>query len=443
MGKRFLISLLLFLVIAGVVAGGAAWIFHNNFERLEAEQDQLAAEQAQPQSEFGIEDSSAGQETQEPQEVQTEESQEAAESGSAPQISAPQAGDTSGRAKTMVESMTLHEKVCQMMFVTPEVLTSYGKVTQSGETTRQALSQYPVGGVIYFASNLVTMDQTKEMLANIQSYSMELTGRGLFLGVDEEGGMVARVADSLGTTAFENMRTYGDAGDPAKAYEIGTTLASELKGIGFNVDFAPVADVISNEENTVIGDRSFGTDPQLVSEMVAQEVKGLTEGGVLCAPKHFPGHGSTAGDTHDGFAASDRTLEELETCDLIPFQAAIDAGAPMIMVGHMTMTAIDNENPASMSEKIVTELLRQQLGYNGIIITDAMNMGAIADQYTSGDAAVGAIRAGCDMVLCVSNLSGAVDAVVAAVEDGTLSEAAINESVARILSAKMRYGLIS
>lgn len=440
MGKRFLISLLLFLVIVGLMAGGAAWIFHGNYEALEAEQAAAASEQplldTLPQ--ITAEDLNSAQEAQTAQTAS-----ETDNTAAGPQISAPQAGDTSGRAKTLVAGMSLQEKVCQMMFVTPEVLTEYNKVTRSGDVTKAALSEYPVGGVIYFSDNLVTMDQTKEMLADIQSYSMELTGRGLFLGVDEEGGTVARVADNLGTTAFEDMRTYGDAGDAAKAYEIGTTLAAELKEVGFNVDFAPVADVISNEENTVIGDRSFGTDPELVSQMVAQEVKGLTEGGVLCAPKHFPGHGSTAGDTHDGFAASDRTLEELEACDFKPFQAAIDVGAPMIMVGHMTVTAIDSDNPASMSEKVVTGLLRQKLGYNGIIITDAMNMGAITDSFTSGEAAVKAISAGCDMVLCVGNLSAAVDAVIEAVEDGTLSEAAINESVIRIISAKMQYGLIS
>lgn len=437
MGKRFLISLLLFLVILGLMAGGAALIFHGRYADLEAlqAQEQPSDQALDTLPQITAQDINSIQEAAEGSAVDTQQS--------GPQISAPQAGEDSGQVKSMVQSMTLHEKICQMMFITPEALTEYTKVTQSGPVTEEALTNYPVGGVIYFSDNLVTLDQTKEMLANIQSYSMALTGRGLFLSVDEEGGTVARVADNLGTTAFEDMRTYGDAGDGAKAYEIGTTLASELKEIGFNVDFAPVADVLTNQENTVIGDRSFGTDAGLVSQMVAQEVQGLTQGGVLCAPKHFPGHGSTSGDTHDGFAASDRTMEELQECDLKPFQAAIDAGAPMIMVGHMTMTAIDSENPASMSSKIVTDLLRHQMGYNGIIITDAMNMGAISDNYTSGEAAVKAIAAGCDMVLCVNNLQSAVDSVTEAVEDGTLSEAAIDQSVARILSAKLQYGLIS
>ena len=193
----------------------------------------------------------------------------------------------------------------------------------------------------------------------------------------------------------------------------------------------------------MVKSRSFGSDPDLVSSMVTQVVKGLTDGGMLCAPKHFPGHGSTGGDTHDGFAASGRTLEELEACDFKPFEAAIEAGAPMIMVGHMTMTAIDPDNPASLSKTIVTDLLRNQLGYNGIIITDALNMGAISQNYTGAECAVKAISAGCDMLLCVSNISSVVSAVSEAVADGTIPESQINDSVTRILTAKLQYGIIS
>jgi beta-N-acetylhexosaminidase len=343
----------------------------------------------------------------------------------------------------MLQSMTLEEKLCQMLFVTPEALTGYTRVTQSGETTKSALEEWPVGGIIYFSSNLVSVDQTTEMLTNIQSFSKELTGRGLFLGVDEEGGSVARVADSLGTTSFDDMSVYGAAGDTEAVYNIGATQASELTALGFNVNFSPVADVLTNEENTVVQDRSFGSDPDLVSSMVTEVVKGLTDGGMLCAPKHFPGHGSTGGDTHNGYASSDRTLTDLENCDLRPFEAAIEAGAPMIMVGHMTMTEIDPDNPASLSSTIVTGILRDQLGYDGIIITDALNMSAITDKYSNAEAAVKAVSAGCDMLLCVSNVSSVVSALTQAVENGTISESTIDESVTRILIAKYRYGIIS
>lgn len=356
-----------------------------------------------------------------------------------PSIGAPTAADP----KAMLSEMSLKEKICQMLFVTPEALTGYGTVTQSGDATRDAVANYPVGGVIYFGQNLEDREQTAEMLKNIQSYSTEITGRGLFLGVDEEGGTVARLADNLDTAAFEDMRVYGEEGDPEEAYQIGETLAREMTALGFNLDFAPVADVLTNEDNTVVADRSFGEDPELVSSMVSAEVRGLQENGVMAVTKHFPGHGSTGGDTHDGFAASDRTKEELSECDLLPFEAAMAEDVAMIMMGHMTMTELDDENPASLSETIVTGLLRQELGYEGVIITDALNMGAIMDLYSYGEAAVKAFAAGCDMVLCVDDLDEVLDAVTAALEEGTLSEARINESVLRILTLKQKYGLLN
>lgn len=356
-----------------------------------------------------------------------------------PQIGAPAPG---GDPEAILADMTLKDKICQMLFVTPEALTGFGQVVQSGDSTRDAIANYPVGGVIYFGQNLEDQEQTKEMLAGIQSFSMELTGRGLFLGVDEEGGTVARLADNLDTAEFDDMRVYGEEGDPDKAYEIGETLAKELTALGFNLDFAPVADVLTNEDNTVVADRSFGSDPELVSSMVSAEVRGLQENRVMAVTKHFPGHGSTGGDTHDGFAASDRTEDELKECDLLPFRAAMDEDVAMIMMGHMTMTELDEDNPASLSEIIVTDLLREELGYEGVIITDALNMGAIMELYSYGEATVKAFAAGCDMVLCVDELDEVIDAVTDAVEDGILSEEAIDASVLRILTLKQEYGLL-
>lgn len=448
MGKRFLISLALVVAIIAIITAGAALLFSGRYDTLSEQQSpevtaaaptlssDLSAQSAAPVPTAPPAEASSAPET------SVSEPTESEAPTVSDQISTPSTEDYSTRAASILETMTLEEKICQMLFVRPEVLTGYGRVTQCGEATRDSLAQYPVGGIIYFSDNLISVEQTTDMLEQIQAYSMELTGRGLFLGVDEEGGTVARAADSLGTTAFEDMRVYGDAGDPQKAYEIGSTLAADLKALGFNIDFAPVADVLTNEENTVVKYRSFGSDPELVASMVSQEVKGLMDGGMLCAPKHFPGHGSTGGDTHDGFVSTDRTLEELERCDLLPFQAAIEAGVPMIMVGHMTMTEIDSENPASLSHAVVTDLLRTQLGYDGIVITDGLDMGAIADSYSVGETAVNAIGAGCDMLLCITDIPAAVDAVTEAVADGTLSEDSINQSVTRILSAKLQYGII-
>ena len=346
------------------------------------------------------------------------------------------------RAKRILADMTLEEKICQMLFITPEALTGYSTVYQTGAATEAAYDKYPVGGIIYFSQNLRSVSQTTEMISTLQDYVTESTGIGLFIGVDEEGGSVARVADNLGTTSFDDMRVYGEAGDTGVVYDLGYTQASELSALGFNVNFSPCADVLTNENNTVVADRSFGSDPELVSSMVSSVVAGLTDGGILCSPKHFPGHGSTGSDTHNGYASSERTLTELQECDLLPFQAAIDAGAPMIMVGHMTMTEIDPDNPASMSSEVITGILRNRMGYDGIVITDALNMSAITNYYTTSEFAVKCVSAGCDMLLCVSNVSTAIKALTAAVEDGTLTEKRIDESVTRILLAKLRYGII-
>lgn len=456
MGKRFLISLLMVLLITGLIALGATMIFSTQFNTLSA-QSQIAdpspsidhltgltTKEDTPDDAWGDDEPSSPAEEAPfdvvPDSTIDSETTEASAVAD-PTVQETPADTSAARAKVMLDQMTLEEKIYQMLFVTPETLTGYSRVTQSGSATRAALEEQPVGGIIYFADNLISTDQTTEMLKNIQSYSIDATGRGLFLGVDEEGGTVARVADKLGTTAFDDMSVYGAAGDLDAVYNIGATQAKELSALGFNVNFSPVADVLTNEDNTVVKDRSFGSDPQLVSDMVSQVVKGLTDGGVLCSPKHFPGHGSTGGDTHNGFAASERTIEDLEACDLLPFQAAIDAGTPMIMVGHMTMTNIDPDHPACLSGTIVTGILREKLGYDGIIITDAINMAAISDSYTNAEATIAAIAAGCDMVLCVSNLSTVVSEVKQAVADGTLQESSIDSSVLRILTAKYRYGI--
>lgn len=442
MAKRVLISILLIAVIIAVVAGASTLIFSSQYSSLQALETERNTSVEEPTTQVVLTDGTDPSPVTTEKPTMLEDYGSVLEEDTAPAPVAQTPVNTSS-VQNMLNSMTLEEKIYQMLFVTPETLTGYNKVIQSGDATRSALESRPVGGIIYFADNLISVDQTTEMISNIQSFSKELTGRGLFIGVDEEGGSVARVADNLGTTAFDDMATYGAAGDINTVYNMGLTQASELTALGFNVNFSPVADVLTNEENTVVKDRSFGSDADLVSSMVTSVISGLTDGGMLAAPKHFPGHGSTGGDTHNGYASSDRTLQQLNDCDLKPFWAAIQAGTPMIMVGHMTMTQIDPEHPACLSHTIVTDILRDQLGYNGIIITDALNMSAITDNYSYSDAAIAAISAGCDMLLCVSNIDTVVSSVVAAVEDGTIQESQINDSVSRILTAKYQYGIMS
>ncbi len=345
-------------------------------------------------------------------------------------------------AQADVLNMTLEEKVYQLFLVTPEGLTGVGTATVAGDTTREALAVKPVGGLVYFAQNLVDREQAMDLLSGTQSFS-EIP---LLLAVDEEGGTVSRVGanPAMGTTDFSDMADYGDAGDTAAVYQVGQTLARELTELGFNLDFAPVADVVTNPNNTEIGRRSFSSDPQVAASMVGSIVSGLRDGGILCSLKHFPGHGGTETDTHDGRSVTNRTLEEMRQAEFLPFQAGIEAGAPMVMVGHLSAPQLTGDDtPADLSYTVVTEILRRELGFAGVVVTDAQNMGAITDYYTPGEAAVAALNAGVDLVLMPADLEQAVQGVLAALADGSLSQERIDESVTRVLAMKYEYGLIT
>ncbi|MCD8068939.1 MAG: hypothetical protein LUE87_08645 [Lachnospiraceae bacterium] len=343
-------------------------------------------------------------------------------------------------AREILSSMTLNEQVYQLFIVRPEQLTGVGVATQASEVTGQALEDYPVGGIVYFAAIILTRDQCSTMIANSQSYSKI----GLFIAVDEEGGTVARVGNNsaMGTTSFPNMKTIGDTGDTDNAYYVGYTIGSELKELGFNLDFAPVADVDSNPDNPVIGDRAFSSDAAVASEMVSAAVQGFHDGGILCTLKHFPGHGDTATDSHEGYTELDKTLEELKEVEFVPFEGGISAGADFVMVGHISVPQVTGDDlPATLSATMIG-ILRNDLGFDGLIITDSMQMEAITDRYTLAEAAVMAIQAGVDMILMPENLQEAAQGVIEAVESGQITRERIEESVLRILETKIRAGII-
>lgn len=332
--------------------------------------------------------------------------------------------------------MTLHEKVCQMMFVTPEELTGEDGVTVAGDATRQALENYPVGGIVYFAKNLESQDQVKEMIDNSQKYS----SIGLFVATDEEGGVVNRLMDTVGTTYIGSMYYYKDDGDET-AYENAYTIANDMSALGFNLDFAPVADVWSNPDNTVIGERAYSDDYAQAAELVGNAVKGFNDGGVMCTLKHFPGHGDTAEDSHYSSAYVHRTKEEIMADEMQPFRSGIEAGAEFVMVGHLIVPDID-EVPATLSYKIATGILRDELKFEGVAITDSFEMESIADNYSVDDAVVMSVKAGMDMILQPKNMTSAVNSIEQAVADGELSEDRIDESVRRILTLKESRGLL-
>ena len=332
--------------------------------------------------------------------------------------------------------MTLHEKVCQMMFVTPEELTGEDGVTVAGDATRQALENYPVGGIVYFAKNLESQDQVKEMIDNSQNYS----SIGLFVATDEEGGVVNRLMDTVGTTYIGSMYYYKDDGDET-AYENAYTIANDMSALGFNLDFAPVADVWSNPDNTVIGERAYSDDYAQAAELVGNAVKGFNDGGVMCTLKHFPGHGDTAEDSHYSSAYVHRTKEEIMADEMQPFRSGIEAGAEFVMVGHLIVPDID-EVPATLSYKIATGILRDELKFEGVAITDSFEMESIADNYSVDDAVVMSVKAGMDMILQPKDMASAVNSIEQAVADGELSEDRIDESVRRILTLKESRGLL-
>lgn len=266
----------------------------------------------------------------------------------------------------------------------------------------------------------------------------------MIVAVDEEGGAVARLAnhEAFSLPKYTSARDIGKTGDPEQARQMGRTIGGYLRFYGFNLDFAPVADVDSNPANPVIGRRAYSTDAQQTAQMVAAAVEGFHEAGMLCTVKHFPGHGDTGQDSHYGTATSYKTWEEMKAMEMLPFEAGIAAGADVVMTAHITTpNATTDGLPASLSYTMITERLRGELGFQGVIVTDALEMNAIKKHFTPAESAVAALRAGVDVLLMPSDLRAAFDGVVQAVEDGTLSEERLNESVRRILTLKQKAGL--
>lgn len=333
-----------------------------------------------------------------------------------------------------IAEMPLEDKVAGLFMITPEALTDMTTVVRAGDTTREKLSERAVGGLIYFSQNIENAEQLTEMLSNTRSSSKY----PILLAVDEEGGTVSRVAQSGLAENVGNMSEIGSTGDAAKAREAGTTVGSYLSEFGFNMDFAPVADVVE-EGNTIIGERSFGTDTNLVASMVSAWVEGIQSTGVSACLKHFPGLGDTTEDTHEGMAATEKSLEDFAARDFPVYQAGIEAGVDFVMVSHLSAPNVTGDNtPVSLSEKMITEILRGQLGYDGVVITDAMNMTAITDYYTADEAAIKALQAGADMILMPEDYETAYNGVLEAVNNGTLTEERINESLRRIFRVKRK-----
>ena len=256
-------------------------------------------------------------------------------------------------ADERIGAMTLEQKVAQLFIVTPEALVEgVSQVTQAGDMTREGVAAHPVGGIVYFAQNLLDPEQTTTMLANVKQFYADSGNVAPFVAVDEEGGTVVRVAgnEAFGVQDVGDASALGSAGDTEVAKRAAEQIADYLVPLGFNLDFAPVADVVNPLRSDTMGLRSFSSDAAVAADMVRAEVEGFRDKKMLCCAKHFPGIGAAAGDSHEGAITIDSTSEELETVDLVPFRAAIEAGVPMIMVGHVSLPNIigDSTPPRSV-----------------------------------------------------------------------------------------------
>ena len=368
----------------------------------------------------------------------------------APDVPDKREEDTRTVPEILLFRMTLEEKVGQLFIIRPESLaldpeqahstSSYGS-TKADDSMLDTLRKYPVGGIVFFGKNLVDPDQLSSFMDSLSSASYI----PLLYSVDEEGGDVARIAlsDGFDVKNIGHMANIGSTGDTDKAYEAGAYIGGYLSDFGFKLDFAPVADINTNPYNIVIGRRAFGSDPELVSSMVGAFLDGLHSEGIIGCTKHFPGHGDTTADTHAGYVSVHKTWEQLKEEELIPFVDNFDR-TDMIMIAHITLPEITGDGlPASLSKELITGKLREELGYDGLVVTDALAMGAVANTYSSAEAAVLAFDAGADILLLPYDYVKAYEGVLEAVKSGRISESRLDESVLRILELKYEYGLIA
>lgn len=369
-------------------------------------------------------------------------------------------GGDSEAIKAIIDKMTLEQKVAQLFVVSPETLTGVDSVQYAGDMTYQALQDYPVGGIVFAKDNIDSSSQFGTMTDNLQSYSEDISGLPLFLAAAEEGGSASVLGnndnldeyyensysddDSDYSSSSANsvhsgatsMSEIGRKDDSTNAYEAGKSIGSLMSAYGLNLDLAPVADVLSGN-STGIGDRTFGTDAQTVSDMALEVIRGIQEEDVNAAMKYFPGYGA-ASSNMSGFPVINSSLDELKKKEFLPYSNAIAQGMDFVMVGHISVPNVTGDDtPASLSEKMISEVLRKDLGFKGIVMTDYLNDKTIVKNYGAADAAVKAIQAGADLLLEPDDLEAAYEGVLKAVKKGDITEDRLDESIYRILRVKL------
>ena len=328
-----------------------------------------------------------------------------------------------------VDKMTLEEKVGQLLIVGFEGI-------ELNDITREYIEELGVGGLIFFTRNIESKEQVTTLVQDIN----DISDIPLFLAIDEEGGKVSRLPREF--IKLPDAIDIGNTEDYDLAFEYGKLLANRVKSLGLNLNFAPVMDIHSNPSNPVIGKRAFGTRPEIVSEMGIQLANGIRSVNIIPSIKHFPGHGDTSTDSHMELPIIDKTIDELREFELIPFKKAIKEDIEMIMSAHILIPSIDEEYPATLSKKLLADILREEMGYEGVIISDDMTMSAIIDNYSLEEASIDFLQAGGDIILIchgVENPSLVFDKIMENIESKELTVEEIDEKVYRILELKNRY----
>lgn len=338
--------------------------------------------------------------------------------------------------KEKLQKMSIEEKIGQLLIIGLE-----GKIIN--ETTRKMIEEYKVGGFIYFARNIEDTDQLLNLTKDLKSLN-DKNPAGLFISIDEEGGRVSRLPKTY--KKLPNSKIIGDLDDVKLSYEYGQLLGYRLNTVGVNLNFAPVLDINSNPHNPVIGNRSFGNTADIVSRNGVALFKGMESTGVIPTVKHFPGHGDTSVDSHINLPIVNKSLKELVDLELIPFKAAIEENIDMIMVAHILFPELDKVYPSTMSKNILNDLLRGDLDFNGVIISDDLTMGAIVENYTLENAALEFLKAGGDIALVChggDNPIRVINRIKEGINNGEITIEDIDDKVYRILSLKEKYELKS
>lgn len=333
-----------------------------------------------------------------------------------------------------IKEMSIEEKIGQMVTAGVEGYTL-------DENSIKLIEEHHVGGIIIFGKNVENSNQLLSLIDSIKEVNSK-NRIPLFISVDEEGGRVSRMPKEI--KKLPTNRRIGQMNNKELSYKIGTILAEELNMFGFNMDFAPVLDINSNPKNPVIGDRAFGAELEIVRDLGIETMKGIQSGGIISVIKHFPGHGDTSVDSHIGLPTVEHDIERLNSLELVPFRDAIKDGADTVMVAHILLSKIDPDYPSSLSKTVITGILREKLGFKGVVISDDMTMGAIVENYEIGNAAIKAINAGSDIVLVAHGYDNSLAVIISikeAVTNGIISEERLNESVYRILSLKQKYNI--